>query len=93
MCPYLLSNAVFQSLADNQKNRILRGQWKLPFWREIAIDAGLSEVLATHVYRSLAGYAHSSFLSVRQTAQVFESKEEEQLISTSIITMNIVTAI
>jgi hypothetical protein len=88
----LKSNTVFQNLKPKQKELILKGRWKLPSWREIAIDAGLSEMLAKHVYGSLAGYAHSSFLSVRQMSQVLESKEEEQLIKTSIITMNIVTA-
>ncbi len=89
----LKSNAAFQSLTPKQKNQILKeGRWKLPSWRKIAIDAGLSEMLASHMYSSLAGHAHSSSLSVVQTVDAHINREEEQVISSSMGTMNIVTA-
>ncbi len=88
----LKSNAVFQSLTDNQRKRILRGEWRLKSWREIAIDAGFSEMLASHMYRHLSGYAHSSSLSVLQSQQAIINKETEQLTGASVGTMNIVIA-
>lgn len=97
----LESNAIFQSLTPRQKTQIFsgRGEWKWKpdgegrvSWRDIAIDAGLSEVLARHVYSLLSAATHSSSLSIRQLTQAFRKGEEEYLISVSIITMNIVTA-
>ena len=88
----LKSNTVFRSLTDNQKKQVLRGQWKLPSWRVIAIDAGLSEMIASHMYSSLAGYAHSSMLSVVQMAEAHRDREEEELVNTSMGIMNVVMA-
>jgi len=97
----LESNAIFQSLTPRQKAQIFsgKGEWKWKpngegkvSWRDIAIDAGLSEVLALHVYSLLSAAAHSSSLSIRQLTQAFRKREEEYLVSVSIITMNIVTA-
>lgn len=94
----LKSNAVFQSLTEAQRTRFFEGRelnlwrWdpdikKVLSWREIAIHAKLSEVLASHVYRLLAGRAHSSFLSVLQSVETrkSESKEEDIIVTTSII--------
>ena len=88
----LKSNTAFQNLNQKQKKLILKGHWRLSSWREIAIDAGLSEVLARHVYGSLSGYAHSSSLSVLQTAQALRNREGEQLVRGSLNIMNIVIA-
>ena len=88
----LKSNTIFQSLTDNQKKQILRGRWKLPSWREIAIDAGLSEMIASHMYSSLAGYAHSSMLSIVQMIEAHRDRVEEEAISSSMGTMNVVIA-
>jgi len=88
----LQSNTVFQSLTDNQKKQILRGRWKLPSWRAIAIDAGLSEMIASHMYSSLAGCAHSSMLSVVQMVEAHRDREEEELVNTSMGIMNVVMA-
>lgn len=94
-------NKVFQSLEDNQKRQIFKGkgEWKWKphgrgrvSWREIAIDAGFSEMLASHMYRHLSGYVHSSSLSVLQINQAYENKEENRLIEASIGTINIVAA-
>ena len=86
------SNTVSQSLTPKQKRRILRGEWKLGKWHEIAIDAGFSKVLASHMYSFLCGYVHSSSVSVLQTTQVLLNKETERLIRVSIYIMDIVTA-
>ena len=97
----LESNATFQSLTQRQKAQMFsgKGEWKWKpsgegkvSWHDIATDAGLSEVLALHVYSLLSGTAHSSSLSIRQLTQAFRKREEEYLISVSIITINIVTA-
>ncbi|MFC1992350.1 DUF5677 domain-containing protein [Chloroflexota bacterium] len=88
----LKSNTVFQSITDNQKRKILKGQWKLPSWREIAIDAGVSEMIASRMYSSLAGYAHSSMLSVVQMVEAHRDIEEEELVNNSMLIMNIVIA-
>ena len=86
-------NAIFQGcLTDKQKRQILKGKWRLTSWREIAIDAGLSEMLASHMYRHLSGYAHSSSLSVLQTKQAVMNKGQEQLVQSSIATMNVFIA-
>ena len=88
----LKSNAVFQSLTDNQRKRILRGEWRLKSWREIAIDAGFSEILASDMYKYLSGSAHSSFLSVDQAVKTQINKKEEEAISSSMGIMNAVIA-
>jgi len=79
----LESNAVFQSLTNNQKKRILKGEWRLKSWREIAIDAGFSRILASDMYRSLSGQAHSSFLSVLQSLEIQKTKKQEETIISS----------
>ena len=97
----LKSNAVFQSLSTRQKRQIFegKGKWKWApgvknhvSWHEIAIDAGFSVMLASHMYRHLSGHAHSSSLSVLQSQQVLINKEREQTIGASISTINIVAA-
>ncbi|MFC2017614.1 hypothetical protein ACFLUD_04305 [Chloroflexota bacterium] len=86
----LESNKVFQSL-DKQKKRILKGEWRLKSWREIAIDAGFSKMLASQ-YRYLSGSARSSNLSNLRMEQALINKEPEEFIQGSINTMNIVIA-
>ncbi|MFC1928598.1 DUF5677 domain-containing protein [Chloroflexota bacterium] len=99
----LKSNAVFQNLTEKQKARFFEGKernlwrWnpdlkKVLSWSDIAIDAGFSEMLASHMYRHLSGHAHSGSLSVLQSQQVLINKEIEQLIGGSIGTINIVAA-
>ena len=88
----LKSNTVFQSLAGKQQRSILKGRWRLPSWHDIAIDAGFSEMLASHMYRHLSGYAHSSSLSVLQIKQAIMNKGQEQLVQSSIATMNVLIA-
>lgn len=95
------SNINFQSLKDSQKRQIFegKGKWKWKpgikkhvSWRDIAIDAGFSKMLASLMYGHLSGSAHSSSLSILQTAQALVNKETEKLIGASINTMNVLIA-
>lgn len=99
----LESNAIYKSLTPTQKRRFIEGkEWnlwrwehdarKVVPWQEIATHAGLSEMLASHMYRHLSGHAHSGSLSVLQTQQAIVREETEHLISPSINTMKILTA-
>lgn len=88
----LKENAAFQSLTDKQKKRISKGEWRLKSWREIATDAGFSKILASDMYRSLSGQAHSSFLSVLQSLETQKTKKQEETIISSMGVMNPVIA-
>jgi len=97
----LRSNAIFQSLTDKQKDKIFEGKGKWRWkpdgkgevsWYKIAIDAGLSEMIASHMYRHLSGYAHSSSLSVFQSQKALLNKEVGQLIGPSMDTITILIA-
>jgi len=97
----LKSNAIFQTLTDKQKGQIFegKGRWKWKpdgkgkvSWREIAIHAGFSNMLASHMYSHLSGYAHSSHTSVLQVSQALENKDVDMLVKTSMDTINILMA-
>ena len=88
----LNSNPIFERLPQTQKNRVLKGNWKLSSWGDIAKEAKLSGMLASDMYSHLCGYAHSSSLSVLQIKQAYKKHEEELLIEPSIIVVSIVTA-
>jgi hypothetical protein len=97
----LESNKIYQNLKGNQKEGIFkgRGRWKWKpsgvgewSWHDIAIDAGLSEMLARHMYHHLCGYAHSSSVSVLQTAQATLRRDGKSLVKSSIDTMKILVA-
>lgn len=83
----LETNVVFLSLNQRQRTRFFEGKelnlwrWdpnakKVLSWREIAIHAKLGEMIASHVYRLLAGQAHSSFLSVFQSLGTRKSESQ-----------------
>ena len=88
----LESNTIFQSLSEKQKQTILKGRWRSLSWSDIAKEAKLDVLLASHAYRQLCGYAHSSSLSVLQIKQAFKKGEENALTEASIIIINIMTA-
>lgn len=88
----LRSNAKFQGLIAGQKDKVLKGNWRLRSWRKIAEDADLSKILASDMYGHLCGIAHSSSLSVLQIKQAYEKHEEKLLIEPSIIVINITAA-
>lgn len=85
-------NIVFQSLTEKQQKQILKGQWKLPSWYDIAIDAGLGEMLASRVHRHLSGHVHSSSLSVHQAVQDHIYREEKFSVGALMNIVNIITA-
>jgi len=88
----LYSNPLFNSLSEKQKRQVLKGEWRQKSWHDIAIDAGFSEMLASHMYRHLSGYAHSGSLSILQIKESLLKKEQSQLIEASMITITIATA-
>jgi hypothetical protein len=71
----LKNNRVFLNLEKKEQKKILEGNWRTLSWRQIAIDAKLSNIDAEHFYRYLCGYAHSSSLSTMQT---YKAKTREQ---------------
>lgn len=89
---HLEANKEFQSLGEKQKKGILKGNWRSLSWSEIAKDVNLDSLIASHGYRHLCGYAHSSSLSVLQIKQAFEKGEERSLYDASVITVNVTMA-
>lgn len=103
ICAMLESNAIYRSLAPRLKARFMKGKevdlWRRQSdtntrlsWRDIGIEAGLSEMIALHMYRHLSGHAHSGSLSVMQTQQAVVRNEAEYLISPSINTLKVLAA-
>lgn len=99
----LESNETYKALTVKQRTRFIEGkEWnlwrwkrdakKVVSWQEIATDAGLSAILALHMYRHLSGHAHSSSLSVLQTQEAVVRNEADRLISPSINTMKVLAA-
>ncbi len=78
------SNAIFLSLKPKQQSRILDGNWKIQSWREIALDARLSELHANVFYSYLCGWAHSSSLSTLQLSEANIIEKQRELIGGSI---------
>lgn len=85
-------NTVFRGLPGKQQRQVLKGKWKLKTWRELAVDAGLSEKLASEVYRFLSGRVHSSSLSVVQMIGEHVDGEDKQAIGMSMGIMDVVIA-
>lgn len=83
----LKNNRVFLNLKKEQQKNILNGYWRTLSWREIALDAKLSEVHAEDFYRYLCGYAHSSSLSTLQLSQADTREKQLQLFD---VTMEVV---
>jgi len=86
----LRHNKIFQQLSERQQKRILGGDWRNKIldgkcnrmsWREIALDAKLTEMDAEHFYRLLCGYAHSSSLSTLQLSQANTRAQQMGLIA------------
>ena len=99
----LKSNTTFKKLTANQKDGIAVGRqrdlWRwnpeakqILSWPEIATDAGLSEMLAHHMYGHLSGHAHSGSISVLQAQQAVVRREVGKLINPSLATMKILAA-
>lgn len=97
------TNIIFRGVPEIIKNQFIKGKNR-DLWRwnpdnkkilplpDIAVNAGLSETLALHLYKHLSGYAHSGSLSIIQTAQALVNKEVDRLIQPSMNAMMILTA-
>jgi len=99
----LESNIIFQRLTPKQKTGLFEGKelilWRwnpdvrrVLSWYDIGIDAGFSDMLASHMYGHLSGYAHSSHMSVLQVSQALENKDVDMLVKPSMNTINILMA-
>jgi hypothetical protein len=89
----LASNVFFQlEVHEEQKEKVLRGEWKLKSWREIAQSAGLTRVLSLDMYRYLCEYAHSGFVSASQIEQALHKSEQPHLIEPAMTTVAIAAA-
>lgn len=96
----LKNNKVFLSLNKKQQNKILvegrfakigykDGKLKTLSWREIALDAKLSNTHADDFYAYLCGYAHSSSLSVLQLSQANTRETQLTLFAATMEVMKI----
>jgi hypothetical protein len=89
----LWSNVFFQlEVQEEHKEKVLRGEWRLKSWREIAQIAGLTRVLSLDMYRYLCEYSHSGFVSVSQIEQALHKSEQPHLIEPAMITVAIAAA-
>jgi hypothetical protein len=89
----LNSNTFYQlQVRDEQKEKVMKGEWKLKSWREIAQGAGLTRVLCLDMYRYLCEYAHSGFISASEIEQALHKSEQPHLIEAAMITVSIATA-
>ncbi len=86
------SDLHFLSKTDKQRNRIISGNWREQSWRKIATEAKLNDLIATHWYRYLCGYAHTSSLSILQITTAHREGEQAKLIEPAISTINILIA-
>lgn len=80
----LKNNDSFNKLTVNQKQNLLeKGRiitdWKHQSWKDISIDAGLSEILADQFYSYLCGYAHSGCQSVQQIGNAEDAVTQKAL--------------
>jgi hypothetical protein len=88
----LKKNKLFLSFSAKHQKQLLEGNWRSISWHDLAINAGLSEMLAKWGYRFLSGDCHSSHLSVRQTTQAAINREEHRILNGTLATINILTA-
>ena len=73
------NNSFFKQLDEKKKEKLLNGQWRLKFWKEIGMSAGLSEILAKQFYGHLCAYAHSGCQSAQQVGNA-ETAETQKAI-------------
>jgi len=89
----LYTNVFFQlEVHEEQKEKVLKGEWKLKSWREIALNAGLTRVLCIDMYRYLCEYAHSGFISASEIEQALHKSEQPHLIEPAMIIVTIATS-
>ncbi len=89
----LQSNSQFGKLSPKQQQALLHGKkWRRRTWREIACDAGLSELHAKHAYGYLCSYAHSGSLSVMQVSQAKTRTDQRDLGEVALRLVNVALA-
>ncbi len=89
----LCANPFFQmQVHDDQKDKVMKGEWKLKSWREIAQNAGLTRVLCLDMYRYLCEYAHAGFLSANEIEHALHKAEQPHMVEPALITVTIATA-
>jgi len=94
----VLANVHFERLSKGQQKKLLdyldtgKGDWKLQNWRQIAESAGLSNMISSHFYQHLCGYAHSGFVSIFQIRESLENREQSRLMRASINVVFVATA-
>jgi|CXWL01.1.fsa_nt_gi hypothetical protein len=59
----------YQSLAPNNQERVLKGEWKLDGWNQLAAAANFNKNYFRKIYSFLCRYAHSNRQSVIQIQQ------------------------
>jgi len=88
----LKSNKLFCQRSPGEQEKLLRGEWRLKQWHEIAKDLGMSEIMAKSIYKNLCGYSHSSSPSVRITAQATLNHDEKSILHGTLSALNIINA-
>ena len=83
----LKANGTFAGLSPGHQKKVLKGEWKLLSWTEIARSAGLHDINAKAAYSYLCGYAHAGNLSILQLRQADSSEAQRSLCASS---MNLV---
>lgn len=89
----LKDNVHFKSLDQSQQKHLLeKRKWNRPDWKDIAISAGLSHMLANAFYRYLCDYAHAGNLSVLQIRKAETLQSQNCLCAATIDVLRISTA-
>jgi hypothetical protein len=88
----LEANATFAGLKPTERKKVLRGDWRLRSWTQMARSAGLHDINAKAVYSYLCGYAHAGNLSILQLRQADTSDSQLSLCAISMNLMLIVMA-
>lgn len=95
----LRTDPCFENLSRKGQTRLLeQGKWRCvtagaeKSWIDMGLSAGLREIHARHMYRYLAGYAHTGNLSVTQISQATDSETKQQLNAGALILLNISSA-
>jgi len=70
------SDSVFNSLTANQKDKAIKGEWRLGYqWVDLAEFAKLDKEGFRSTYRYLCSYAHTGHLSIFQMQQAADISE------------------
>ena len=74
----LNANQSFQLVTKRQKkNLFTKGYWRLCSWKELGLEAGLSNILVEQFYSHLCAYAHSGCQSAQQISNQETAKDQK----------------